>query len=996
MSPREDDLATQPAPPDPGAPSAPSTPSASSASEPPPSDSAAHSASDADDTLTTLAAGISTPGASLVRGHLLGRYVVLAELGAGAMGRVYQAFDPKLDRRIAIKVLRLDASRGARWERAERRLLREAQALAKLRHPNVVAVHDVESTPEGLAVTMDYIEGRTLRKWLAEHPRTWREVLAVMRGAAQGLAAAHRAGLVHRDFKPDNVMIDGHGTAHVVDFGLAQAFDSAASMSGEHSLEASRSSQAPIVESRTMAHAGTPAYMAPEQHRGQGVGPAADQFAYCVTLYEALWGKRPFPGRDLASLTHSVISGKHDAPPRSSDVPRFVREVVLRGLATDPEDRFETMDALLEALAHDPTARRHRIVAGVGVMAMGGLAAWGWIDARTQTPPCQAGAERVAEAWDEARRDAVTDALLATQVPYAASTAGSVATALDEYASTWASMLDEACAATKVEKQQSERMLDLRTACLEGRKQRLAAALEVLAHADAQVVENAGQVVAGLPPLEFCADLEALDQAVPPPEDAAVRETVEQLRGVIALAESLEQAGKFEDAEARLVEVEAQVDEAGYPPLKAEWLYTRGDVADSRGDAAEAERLMSQAAWTAQRAKHDTIVAAAMTELVYVVGNHLARADDGLLWAQHAEAAIDRIGNERLRARLQNHRGMTLDGAGRYEEALAALGLAKSAFEALEGPDSWNTLSARSGYASALESLGRFEESEAEYAEVLATTERLVGTDHPDYAAMLTNYGLRQIQGNRAEAGIENLERARVIFERVHGPLHPHLGAVWTNLAVAYYQSDDYEKTREALERALAINEATLGPDHPDVAKTVGNLGGITFQLDDLEAAEEYSKRSLDLLIESRGPEHPDVGDAWLQLSIVRREKGRLDEALTAIQRAETILRAKLPADHINVGRVLISSAQLHFRLEQFEDMARYASEALRIFETQPERMPWLRGQARFYVAAKRWSEGERNGVIEAVKLAKKEVADDDEWVVATIQAWLDEHAADR
>jgi len=261
---------------------------------------------------------------------------------------------------------------------------------------------------------------------------------------------------------------------------------------------------------------------------------------------------------------------------------------------------------------------------------------------------------------------------------------------------------------------------------------------------------------------------------------------------------------------------------------------------------------------------------------------------------------------------------------------------------------------------------------------------------------MLTNYGLRQIDGGRPAAGIANLERARLIFERVHGPLHPHLGAVWMNLAVAHYQTDDFEKTRDALERALAINEATLGPDHPDVAKAVGNLGGITFQLEDLEAAEDYSKRSLDLLIQARGPDHPDVGDAWLQLAIVRRELGRLDEAKTALASAEAILRAKLPADHVNLGRVLISSAQLNWRLEQYETMARYATEALRIFEAHPDRMPWLRGQARFFVAAKRWAEGDREGVLDAVLQAQKEVADDDEWVVATIKAWLDEHAPDR
>ncbi|MBL4687808.1 MAG: tetratricopeptide repeat protein [Nannocystaceae bacterium] len=458
------------------------------------------------------------------------------------------------------------------------------------------------------------------------------------------------------------------------------------------------------------------------------------------------------------------------------------------------------------------------------------------------------------------------------------------------------------------------------------------------------------------------------------------------------MAEALEHAGKFEEAAQQLADIEDAIPATKYLPLTAEYLRLVGLVADDRGDSKSAEQTLTDAAWTAQRAGHDYEMARSMTDLVYVIGNHLARTDDALLWGKHADAAVERVGDEFLRARLANHIGMTLDVGARYEEALQWLGDAVGRFEKLGGPDDWNTISARAAYASALDSLGRYDESSLEQAAIVEATRRTLGPDHPDYAVTLTNQALFQIQVGQAVEAIASLETARKIFERVHGKQHPHLGAVWTNLAVAHHARDDFSATRDAMEHALKINEATLGPEHPDVANTIGNLGSVSFQLGDFPAAEAYTRRSLKLLTAAIGSDHPDVGGAWLQLGVVLRAQGRLEAAVEAGERGAAVLRAKLPSDHVELGRACVALAQTHADGEQWPQSQRYAQEALTIFEAHPAVMPWNRGKARFLEATARWAQGEREAVVDAVRKARDEVGSEDTAAGEAIETWLAEH----
>jgi len=319
----------------------------------------------------------------LAPGTTITRYRIVARLGAGGMGVVYRAHDVQLDRDVALKVMRI--GEGGTDGRA--RMLREAQAAAKIRHPNVVTVYDADVVHERVFIAMELIDGVTLKAFFRGRARAWREVVAVLLGAGEGLAAAHAAGLVHRDFKPDNVLVEAGGRVRVLDFGLARTAHDVegptlkasvgASGSGEASLEGP-----PVLRTLTQTGTvvGTPAYMAPEQHRGLGVDARSDQFSFCVTLFECLFKQRPFAGDTQAELTLNVVSGKLTLPADRGDVPQELVAALVRGLQVEPSARHSSLADLLQDLRtivhkHEPRDRRGLLALVIAVAAGGaGLA----------------------------------------------------------------------------------------------------------------------------------------------------------------------------------------------------------------------------------------------------------------------------------------------------------------------------------------------------------------------------------------------------------------------------------------------------------------------------------------------------------------------------------------------------------------------------------------------------------------------------------------------
>ena len=360
---------------------------------------------------------IDSAAKPLGRGAIIGRYVVLGLVGRGGMGEVYAAYDPELDRKVAVKLLRVKAGNGVSLTEGRQRTLREAQAIARLSDPNVVVVYDVGTFEDKVFIAMEFVDGNTVTFWLEQKPRSWQEILRVFISAGRGLTAAHEKGLVHRDFKPDNVMVGRDGQVRVMDFGLARQIDKPGIK--EHRPRATppgakrgdievgtgtlpldngvplRDRRALSVDegtlvlnpglgesgdmqssvsglfdtrlTRTGAMMGTPAYMAPEQFFGKETDARTDQFSFCVALYESLYGERPFPGKKLTELTANVVQGTIRGAPPGTKVPFWVRRILLRGLRSAPAERYPSMGELLAALGKDPRAARRKWVVWAAV-----------------------------------------------------------------------------------------------------------------------------------------------------------------------------------------------------------------------------------------------------------------------------------------------------------------------------------------------------------------------------------------------------------------------------------------------------------------------------------------------------------------------------------------------------------------------------------------------------------------------------------------------------
>ncbi len=298
------------------------------------------------------------------------------------MGVVYLGLDPELGRKLAIKLVRPHAGQGSDGGDSAARLMREAQALAKLSHPNVVAVHDVGTFRESLFIAMELVEGQTLAQWLKQQPDQ-KEILEVFAQAGQGLQAAHELGIVHRDFKPDNVLVGNQGRVRVVDFGLARAQQESLPL-GATMPPASREALLASADlTQTGAIMGTPAYMAPEQHLGQSTDARTDQFSFCVALYEAAYGERPFAGEHLIALAANVVQGAIRPAPASTSVPQRIRAVLLRELRPTPADRYPSMADLLAALI-PPAKRANRLLALLALLVLVAVGAVGY---RLRSPP---------------------------------------------------------------------------------------------------------------------------------------------------------------------------------------------------------------------------------------------------------------------------------------------------------------------------------------------------------------------------------------------------------------------------------------------------------------------------------------------------------------------------------------------------------------------------------------------------------------------------------
>jgi tetratricopeptide (TPR) repeat protein len=839
-------------------------------------------------------------------GTRIGRYVVLDRLGAGGMGVVYAAYDPHLDRRVALKLLR----RESEASEASRRLLREAQAMARLRHPNVVTVHDVDVVDDRVFIAMEFIEGRTLRHWLEEESPGWRRVVDVFAQAGRGLAAAHAADLVHRDFKPDNAMVDAGGRVAVMDFGLARA-------AGVATTEADRA-PGPVSDTSTLSSTtgslnsgalgddltltgallGTPAYMSPEQFAGEPTDPRSDQFSYCVALYQALYDAPPFSGDTPAALAFNVLGGKLREPRGRLDVPQRLFAVLQRGLATRPEDRYPSMDALLSDLEHDPSGRwRGFLLPGVAVLA--GLGAIVTLGLREpETTLCTGAADKLAAVYGEARRGQIRDAFARTQTPYADHVANTALARLDAFSEQWIETRTDACEATQVRGEQSDALMDRRMTCLDERLAELASVVSVLAEADEEVARRGLDALEGLGPIESCSDVEWLTARVPPPTDPTVRYHVSELQASLARVTTLRLAGRTQDGLALAREVLDATESLDYPPIRAMAAARLAMLEDRDRDRAHAIEHFSMALEAAIVSGDDRVATGAALGLAGVlVEAPERRAEAGRLVDLAESFWRRRPSDARLHAKILKARAQWLREGERSDEALATLQEALEVLRTDETTTEHEYSVVLDGIAHVRQRLGHYDDAVATYHEVLDIDQRTVGEFHPRTAMTHNNLGAMEgVRGNHEQA-LAHHEKALAIRERLYGPEHPAIGSTLHNLSSTLSALGRHDEAEEYGRRYLELAKLHAEGNGRQVAQAAESLGTSLYNAGQPERALPYYREAL-AEYERVDPDHTSTQIARYNLGEALELVGDPEEAMRLHRVAYEGLASTLGAEH--------------------------------------------------------------------------------------------------
>jgi tetratricopeptide (TPR) repeat protein len=889
----------------------------------------------------------------LERGDVVGRYVILEEVGAGAMGVVYAAYDPELDRKLALKLMRGSTSRdveelsggsnaqdpGISRTRPENiRMLREAQALARLSHPNVVAVHDVGDFEGRIFVAMAFIDGRTLGDWIREERPTIARVLEVFQEAGRGLSAAHHADLVHRDFKPDNVILGADGTVTVLDFGLArEASRTEGTSRNSEALDTTTSRPSLSIEvTRAGGILGTPAYMAPEQHVGLPATARSDQFSFCVALYEALYGERPHAGDTVGTLVINVAEGRMREPPEGSRVPRRIRQVLLQGLSGDPDLRYPDMDALLGALAEASgegrSRRRWAPWIAVPTLALGLLfGASALLDGEGEL--CASSAARAETIWDTARSETTRAAFLASGQPYARHAWERVDAGFTSLTAEWRRAHREACEATKVRGEQSQEMMDRKMLCLDVRRRSYLALADRLEQADAKTVEHAVVAMEALPGVESCADARTLlnERA---PIDEVQRASILAAEELLARASALGSTGDSEAARQEAARALESARTLSHPPLLIDALSVVGGLESDRDELQAAVDLHVEALKVADESGDDWRRAREAMRLIPIQGTAMQRPRQADMWAHVARGAIRRLGNPAdLDVRLAVHEARILAELGRpkdaFPRALAALGRSESEF----GKESAQYETALAVTGIIAREAGKLSEAERFHREVLEGRRQRLGAEHPQVAAALGSLAnVLHTQGRHRDS-VELNRQALEIIEGAYGSESAAYVRKLNNYAAGLSAIGELEEAERMHLRAIAHVEKAYGPDEIQLAPRLENLGTVYSDSARWDEALATLERALAIKTAKLGGAHPSTALSMMNKAVALHNLGRNDEAEALLDRALEIWIEAFGENHADIGIVLTNLGAVKSGQGEHRVAAEHHARALALFE---------------------------------------------------------------
>ncbi len=949
-----------------------------------------------DEPVATTAVGATLPGSNprgvepslLPRGATLGRYLVLDRLAVGGMGLVYSAYDPELNRKVALKLLRSRPGQEGNIADDQARLLREAQAMARLSHPNVVTVYDVGAFQEGIFIAMELVEGETLNAWVAERRRSWQEMLDAFVQAGRGLAAAHAAGIVHRDFKPHNVLVGRDGRVRVTDFGLARAAGEVpiAPETPQPRSISSDSLSTPLTVAGAVM--GTPGYMSLEQIRGQAVDARSDQFSYCVTLYEALYQDRPFRGSTLSDLETQIDHAQVRPPPRGSPVPGWLRKILLRGLSRDPARRVDSMDALLDAIARRRAASRSWRWAGAGMALLAVVASGYHFAAVRGEARCAGAAGRLAGIWDLPAKQAIRRAFESSGRVYARDAWAGTERTLDAWSRDWVASSAANCRAE--EHAPDPDFLRRQRSCLDDRLGELKALASLLGTADPKLVDTAVEAAYSLAPPRVCSDVRRLHAA----SDGTAAEPAAPLREALGEAIALRLAGRYASAVKAGLSVAESARKSGLHGLRAESLMEIGYAENSLGDAKPAIEALEEADVEADASGLDWLraqIAAHAAHACYLVDD----LKPGRRWAQRAEAIITRIGGDPgLEAEVDAVEAALSAEEGKLEDAIRQQGAGVSLLRSVYGAEHPNTIRALRNLANALEASGRFEESLSAAEEAEAASARLLGSEHPATLAATSSVATVLFDLGEYDRSLELSRRCLEIAEREYGAENYRVGEAADGVGNALLADGDAGGALDQFRRVEGIYRKVWGPENYYVGLVLSSEADALRDLGRTAEARSIAQRALEII--TKGIPRQDAAAVALQeLGELALDQRKFAEARTYFKRAVAGQEAALGANSVLLASSLTGAGEAALGARDAASAVQALERAMKLREGR--RVPReADARTRFALARALWEKGAgRDPALQLAREAREGYAAGakrDRKKVSTVDAWIAGH----
>ncbi len=854
----------------------------------------------------------------LANGTMIGqRYLVERVLGRGGMGTVYLARDMSLGRDVALKLHRAGSGHD--------RLYREAVAMAQLAHPNVVTVFEVGVVDDQLFVAMEYIRGETLRGWVTQKPRTWREIVALMIDAGEGLAAAHRAGLVHRDFKPENVLVGEDGRPRVSDFGLARVDSVVTASLPPSSTPRARTapiSVTPVPSTGPMTEEGsvigTPAYMPPEQFVGVDVDPRSDQFSFCVATWEALHGTRPFAGTTVPQLQQAIERGEITIPETSS-VPASVQRVLRRGLTARASERWPDMKSLLAALDRTLHPRNTRWIALAGVAVIVGAASIAFAVMRARQPDCSGAGADI---------DTLIPPGLRAHVVEIATRAGGDAgrRAQNNIAKLVAGYRDAAVFACRASGTHdwSPELAERSKACLFDQANVAAAVLDT-SIVTPRRAETLSAEVWGIANVDVCRNVSSIVmRPLRPPE---LREAIGQARGKLTAAAILAESGD-PPAAAKVADEIAASPVGKAPGVAALLLVTRAAI-DHAADHVEQAVREATDGYYAAHAEGDKITEiAAIQHLLYWIGTEQENVAAVEPWYRLALSEVDGFATVSQFEAAQMR--VALVGVATSRNDLpVAIEQARLATEALANGPPLARATALREYAAALATAGDVNRSIPLYEETIKQISEALGPEDRQIAATYADEALTFSDAGRTDQAVAAAERALELLDKSH-VTGIDLAHVQLDLASVLINADKEDRAEQLLRAARPVYEAALGADNTTLATIDSDLALIEGDRGHHDKAIELLRGALAIQNKAIGPDNQETSATLYNLATALRDGGDLPGALEAAKHCAEIRAKSLPNSDAYV-LALALQASLENLMKRPDDALRDASIASEI-----------------------------------------------------------------